>query len=173
MKMYLICPMPMFNYQFSFLIACFLPAFLFAQEIEREVLGSVGGIHQNTAVSMEWTIGEVMVETYQSGAIQLTQGFHQPRIVITGLNEKKENLGKVALYPNPTQQYLTVDLAGEWNLHAIQLFDVVGTLLFDQTFENGFQKKFIDLQPYANGTYLLRISYDQGKEYSIHKVIKK
>lgn len=49
-----------------------------AQSFEREVIGSAGTFATSPYGSMEWTIGEVMTETYGSNGNFFTQGFHQP-----------------------------------------------------------------------------------------------
>jgi gliding motility-associated-like protein len=49
-----------------------------AQSFARDVIGSAGTFATSTYGSMEWTIGEVLTETYASTGYFFTQGFHQP-----------------------------------------------------------------------------------------------
>ncbi|MES2701451.1 MAG: gliding motility-associated C-terminal domain-containing protein [Bacteroidota bacterium] len=49
-----------------------------AQSLARTVIGSQGDYFWSPTVSVEWTIGEVMSETYTATNYFLTQGFHQP-----------------------------------------------------------------------------------------------
>ncbi|MDP3929972.1 MAG: gliding motility-associated C-terminal domain-containing protein [Bacteroidota bacterium] len=52
-----------------------------AQSFAREVIGSAGTFATSAYGSMEWTVGEVMTETYASNGNFFTQGFHQPSIL--------------------------------------------------------------------------------------------
>jgi hypothetical protein len=52
-----------------------------AQSFERKVIGSARAYATSTSGSMEWTIGEVVTETYLHSGISLTQGFHQPQLL--------------------------------------------------------------------------------------------
>lgn len=67
----------------------FLPAFLIlctstissAQSLSPTVIASAGGSGTTVGVTMDWTVGETMTETYTSGALRITQGFHQADVV--------------------------------------------------------------------------------------------
>ena len=61
-------------------IAFFVLGYSNAQSLDRIVIGSMGDYFWSPTVSVEWTIGEVMSETYSTSNIFLTQGFHQPNI---------------------------------------------------------------------------------------------
>ncbi len=49
-----------------------------AQSLSRTVVGSQGNYFWSPTVSVAWTVGEVMSETYAPSNYFLTQGFHQP-----------------------------------------------------------------------------------------------
>ena len=49
-----------------------------AQSLDRSVIGSQGDYFWTPSVSIAWTVGEVMSETYALPNYFLTQGFHQP-----------------------------------------------------------------------------------------------
>lgn len=55
-----------------------------AQNVTPEVVASAGETFANEWLSLEWTLGEVMTETY-SGSAVLTQGFHQPELEVAAL----------------------------------------------------------------------------------------
>jgi len=57
------------------LIAC---NYCHAQSLARTVIGSQGNYFWSPTVSVAWTVGEVMSETYAPSNYFLTQGFHQP-----------------------------------------------------------------------------------------------
>jgi hypothetical protein len=47
----------------------------------QEVVSSQGDVYSNANGSIEFTIGEVIINTVANGNTQLTQGFHQPTVV--------------------------------------------------------------------------------------------
>jgi len=44
----------------------------------QSVVSTAGGSYKDEAISLDFTIGEPLTETYQSGSVILTQGFQQP-----------------------------------------------------------------------------------------------
>lgn len=52
-----------------------------AQSLARHVIGSAGTFATSPFGSMEWTIGEVITETYTNTGFVFTQGFHQPNLL--------------------------------------------------------------------------------------------
>jgi hypothetical protein len=52
-----------------------------AQSLERAVIGAAGEYRTSTFGSMEWTIGEVITDTYINMGHSFTQGFHQPNTI--------------------------------------------------------------------------------------------
>ena len=52
--------------------------YCYAQSLARSVIGSQGDYFSSPTVSVAWTVGEVMSETYAPSNYFLTQGFHQP-----------------------------------------------------------------------------------------------
>ncbi|MEM1358204.1 MAG: T9SS type A sorting domain-containing protein [Bacteroidota bacterium] len=57
---------------------------LSAQSLTPEVVASAGETFSNGSLTLEWTLGEIMTETY-TGDIILTQGFHQPDVELAAL----------------------------------------------------------------------------------------
>jgi hypothetical protein len=53
-----------------------------AQTIERQVIGSAGTTLTNGTVSLDFTVGELVVSTISDGTTTLTQGFHQGTIAL-------------------------------------------------------------------------------------------
>lgn len=51
---------------------------LFSQSIERDVVASSGDYFEAGGISISGTLGEIAIETYESGNLILTQGFQQP-----------------------------------------------------------------------------------------------
>ena len=60
---------------FLFIIAF---AFLSFQAKAQQVIASAGGYYEGENISLSWTLGEPVTETFSAGGVILTQGFQQP-----------------------------------------------------------------------------------------------
>jgi len=59
----------------------------FGQSVSPDVIATSGDYFQNANVSLSWTMGELITETFSNGNIALTQGFQQPlSITIHGID---------------------------------------------------------------------------------------
>jgi hypothetical protein len=53
-------------------------AFLSFQAKAQQVIASAGGYYEGDNISLSWTLGEPVTETFSGGGVILTQGFQQP-----------------------------------------------------------------------------------------------
>ncbi|MGD0583441.1 MAG: T9SS type A sorting domain-containing protein [Bacteroidales bacterium] len=83
----------------------------FSQEISHEVMVPAAGIITAGTIDFSQTIGETAVDIFPGQDYVLTQGFQQPRMVLTS-GTKPEGTG-VNAYPNPVSDILTIELFGE------------------------------------------------------------
>ncbi|WP_343909634.1 hypothetical protein [Aquimarina litoralis] len=65
-----------------FIVALLFFSALSSQSIERTVIGSSGTTLSNASVSLDFTVGELMVTTLSNGTTTLNQGFHQELIIL-------------------------------------------------------------------------------------------
>lgn len=72
----------------------------------------------------------------------------------------------VSVYPNPTSDFVELNLPSDIEVNSVQLFDLLGKKI-DVTLNNNK----IDLSSYAEGVYMLNIETNQGK--LTKKIIKK
>ncbi|WP_034057312.1 hypothetical protein [Lacinutrix jangbogonensis] len=61
---------------------CLCVCFSQAQSIERQVIGASGTTLTNGTVSLDFTVGELAVTTITNGTTTLSQGFHQPSVLL-------------------------------------------------------------------------------------------
>jgi hypothetical protein len=148
------------------LILLCLPFIGFGQVTSPSVVSSSGDSYNSSNVKMDYTLGEVVVETHTNGSTILTQGFHQEILKIT---TEVVNLDiKTKIYPNPTTSILIVEL--EKNVNAdIMVYDVNGKLVIKDKLNNEQQKQ-LDFSFLKQGNYLLHINIaDKQSVYQINK----
>jgi hypothetical protein len=148
------------------LILLCLPFIGFGQITSPSVISSSGNSYSNGNIIMDYTLGEIVVETHTNGSTILTQGFHQEVLEIT---TKIVNIDiKTKVYPNPTTSILIVEL--EKNVNAdIMVYDINGKLVIKDRLNNE-QKKQLDFSFLKQGNYLLHINIaDKQSVYQINK----
>lgn len=59
------------------IIFCLLSSFGISQQVSIDVKASAGDIVYNRSLKAEWTLGEIIVESFAYDEIMLDQGFHQ------------------------------------------------------------------------------------------------
>ena len=140
-----------------------------AQQLSASVVSSAGGQFEKSNGSLDWTLGEIMTETYQKSNGFFTQGFQQPAVIkVTGIDEIKEM--NLFVYPNPAREalYIKTTASGDFQF---ELFNLQGQKLVSKNSSaNGTQIQEIDLRGFSAALYLLRISNTSTGMSSLHKI---
>jgi hypothetical protein len=72
----------------------------------------------------------------------------------TSLSVNEETLSKNAsIYPNPASSLLSIDVAGDVKLNAVQVIDLTGKVVYSADYT-----KTIDVSSFAKGMYLLKLN---------------
>ena len=155
------------------LILLCLPFIGFGQITSPSVISSSGNSYNNGGINMDYTLGEIVVETFQPTVTPLpltytilTQGFHQGILKVT---TSVENIDiKTKVYPNPTTNFIIIEL--EKNVNAdILVYDINGKLVLKDKLNDENQKQ-LDFSFLNQGNYLLHINIaDKQSVYQINK----
>ena len=148
------------------LILIALPLIGFGQVATPSVVSSSGDSYSNGGIMMDYTLGEIVVETFSNSANILTQGFHQGDLKVT---TAVVNLDiKTKIYPNPTTNFLIIEL--EKNVNAeLLVYDINGKIVIKDKL-NEEQKKQLDFSFLNQGNYFLHINIsDKQSVYQINK----
>lgn len=89
-------------------IACFISLILLMLTVNvnaQQVIASAGGYFENDNISLSWTVGEPVTETFAGVDLILTQGFQQPyNFYITQLLNIPAGWSGVSLYVDPVNK---------------------------------------------------------------------
>jgi hypothetical protein len=154
------------------LLVLFLVFFPGMTAFAQQVIASTGHSGSTTGMVVDWTLGEPVVATYTGAAITLTQGMHQPKVLVTHL-QGPAGLGfEVRVYPNPVENRLLIELrqpvAG---VFWYGFFDVTGRTLHKKVMQSNTEE--IDTGGFPPGVYFVRILSDESGYFSTFKIIKK
>lgn len=75
----------------------------------------------------------------------------------------------VKVYPNPTRQYITVETDVVFD--ALKLYDISGRLVLEQDVDTSANEVQLDISPFSDGVYLLKIQSQDG--ISTKRIVKK
>lgn len=148
---------------------CISSTVVFGQTIQNSVIASTGASTSSGNVKMDYTVGEVVVETFSAGGNTLTQGFHQTNLTLVAI-ENAELFSEINLYPNPAHDILNVDIPATYAVLNVNLYDVTGKLLRNNPDATG--KLTYDVSNLATGTYYLQIMNPKTQQVKTFKLVK-
>ncbi|MDF2435810.1 MAG: hypothetical protein K0Q95_186 [Bacteroidota bacterium] len=141
-----------------------------AQSVMPDVVASSGDFYSNSNGQIQWTLGEVMVETYQTSGYKLTQGFHQNFALSTGINTS--NLSGIMVYPNPANEFVSITLADISRSYIITLIDITGKVLHTESAGNSEATIRLNLNDVSSGIYLLKVTASNSNHHQTFRIIK-
>ena len=155
---------------FFLTLVCF--SWGYSQSLSPEVTASAGDHFTGADVQLSWTLGELMIETYDNGTNQLTQGFHQTNLMITAVEDLAETI-EIEVFPNPVADQLTIECSDNSEDLTFTVYDIMGKqLLSEEDFNKNGLINTIDLTTFSAGTYLLHLSNAENKTIKTFKIIK-
>lgn len=156
-----------------------------AQRLSPSVLAAGGGSARTATMSLDWTLGESVVETAKLPDRIYTQGFHQPTLQVTEQVSSANPLLTVDEYliqiaPNPVQAILNVRIKAYDGSVVdkmdekvqLQLTDMTGKVLqVREAFllDDPIQVNMVALPA---GMYLLSVQKTAGTPIKTFKVLK-
>lgn len=141
-----------------------LPLLSFGQE----VISSQGDSYTDASGSIDFTIGETVIETVGDASNDLTQGFHQTNWNFVGIDDFDPSF-EVKVYPNPVDDYLIIT-TGDYENKAYELYDANGKII-KQGMLNG-EETTIDTRTLLPASYSIRINNEEEINLKTIKLIK-
>ncbi len=124
----------------------------------QEVISSQGDSYSNSSGSIDFTIGEVVINTGTNGINDLTQGFHQTMWEFVGIDEFDANF-VVSVFPNPTQDILTIQATAFEDVSYV-LTDAAGRIVMKDILTGELTP--LDVASFEAGTYNLSLEKDSS-----------
>ena len=138
-----------------FLFATFFAAFAASAQ---EVVSSQGETYSNATGSIDFTVGEVIINTGTDGTNDLTQGFHQTNWKFLGVEDFAPNFQAI-IFPNPTQDVLNIKTSVFENV-TYMLYDAQGKLVMQNILSA--EQTPIQVSQLAPGAYSLELIFENS-----------
>lgn len=153
----------------------------------QENINAGGGNASGSGGTVSYSVGQVMYNTFTGTNGSVAEGVQQPYeiSVVTGIEEAKDINLLLTAFPNPTDDYLTLEIQSIVQTqdfasqevktqYFASLYDLNGKLLQKIPITN--QQTRIDMNNLAPATYFLKVSvqtqYFASQELKIFKIIK-
>ena len=133
----------------------------------QEVVSTQGGSYSNASANIDFTIGEVVINTGNDGTKNLTQGFHQTNWNILSVEDKSPNYEAI-IFPNPTDDVLNIRTSTFKNV-TYTLYDAQGKLVLQNILSA--EQTPIQVSQLAPGSYSLTLN-NQTQILKTFKLIK-
>jgi len=155
----------------SLLLLLFVSMPLMSQSLERSVIASGGDFFSYGSGDISWTIGEMVMEKTALTGQHVTQGFQQPFRIIPAAAYLTNPNPDLLLYPNPFQEFITLEGPGLANQTHLEVWDASGKLVFSQEVLPATHRMEIQPGSLAAGTYRLVLHGREGSRitYSLLK----
>jgi len=133
----------------------------------QEVVSTQGDSYSNGSGSIDFTIGEVVINTGTDGTNDLTQGFHQTNWNFVGLEDHSPSYEAI-IFPNPTSEVLNIRTSSFENV-TYTLYDAQGKLVMQNILSA--EQTPIQVSQLAPGSYSLTLN-NQTQNLKTFKLIK-
>lgn len=134
----------------------------------QEVVSSQGESYSNATGSIDFTLGEVVINTGINGAGEITQGFHQTNWNILSIEDYAPSY-EVAIFPNPMEDVLSIETSKFDNV-TYTLYDAQGKMVMQNKLSA--EQTPIQVGQLAQGAYTLELNYNQTNSPSKRKTYK-
>lgn len=115
----------------------------------QEVVSTQGDSYSNASANIDFTLGEIVINTRTSGTIELTQGFHQTNWNFVGIQDHSPSFN-ATIFPNPTSEVLNIRTSAYKNVSFI-VFDTKGNLVLQDKLTA--EQTTIQVSKLATGSY--------------------
>ncbi len=120
----------------------------------QEVVSTQGDSYSNANGSIDFTIGEVVINTGTDATSNLTQGFHQTNWNFLGVEDHVPRYEAI-IFPNPTEDVLNIRTAAFENVK-YTLYDAQGKLVLRDILSS--EQTPIQVSQLAPGAYSLTLN---------------
>lgn len=133
----------------------------------QEVVATQGESYSNASANIDFTIGEVIIDTGTDGTNDLTQGFHQTNWNFLGVEDFAPDY-EASIFPNPTSDVLNIRTSSFENV-TYTLYDAQGKLVMQNILSA--EQTPIQVSQLDPGSYSLTLN-NETQNLKTFKLIK-
>ena len=120
----------------------------------QEVVSTQGETYSSPNAIIDFTVGEVVINTVSDGTNNITQGFHQSNWNFVGLENHTPSFEAI-IFPNPTSEVLNIRASAFENV-TYTLYDAQGKLIVKDKLTA--EQTLIPVSQLATGSYSITLN---------------
>lgn len=120
----------------------------------QEVVSTQGETYSSPNAIIDFTVGEVVINTVSDGTNNITQGFHQTNWNFVGLENHTPSFEAI-IFPNPTSEVLNIRASAFENV-TYTLYDAQGKLIVKDKLTA--EQTLIPVSQLATGSYSITLN---------------
>jgi Secretion system C-terminal sorting domain len=137
------------------------------------VIGAAGQISSYSDMTIEWTLGETFVETGSGKTTYVTEGYHQPMLLVKEISKSATSSYDVKIFPNPVKDILSVLIQTKITDPLIlKIDDVTGRTVLVKDAPGGSNEIQLKTNNLPEGMYILSVTNRKGYRIHSFKLIK-
>ncbi len=133
----------------------------------QEVIATQGDSYSNENASVDFTIGEVVINTLTDGVNDVTQGFLQTNWNFVDMVDHTPNF-EVVIFPNPAEDILNIQTNSFENI-TYSIYDALGKLILQDKLQAELTP--IPTSNLASGFYTVTLN-EEGRNLKTFKLAK-
>ena len=135
-------------------------AILTGQDTDLRVAASAGASFSTNDFSLDWTLGEVMIETMENTSMMLSNGFHQPDYTLVSVKPIAGKAGLRLVLPNPFSDELNIKMScADIERGLFRLYSITGNPVWEKSFSGKEVVENYASAALPAGPYILAVSF--------------
>ena len=156
-----------------FLLGLGIIPFAYAQEKDLMVISSAGTSYQSNNLTLDWSLGEVMIKSLEDPSMMLSQGFHQPSYNLVSTNPIPQEIGSIAVFPNPFSEEISIKMSyAKSEKGILELYDIHGKKIWEKTFHGSEIVEKYATGSLASGSYFLNVILSEYSSNHTYQLLK-
>ena len=157
-----------------FLLLCIgISTLVNGQDTDLQVISSSAKSFKADNLSLDWTLGEMIVDFFDMPEVSLSQGFHQASYQVVNVKSIPLESGVITAFPNPFSDELIVKMTfADIEKGDIELLDIKGTSIWKKSFEGSEVVDHYTASALPSGSYLIVVSLDHGASIQSYQLLK-
>ena len=145
----------------------------FAQDKDLNVVAVAGSSYEASGLGLDWTLGEVIIQTLENPSVIVTQGFHQPLYSLVAIHAIPEEVGVISVLPNPFSDTFEIKMDFKKSEKGtIHLYTMDGSILWRKTFDGKDLLEKYDAAVLPSGSYMLAVSITDDSIIQTYTILK-
>jgi len=155
------------------LICISLCSLAYGQDKDLQVISSASKCFEAGNVSLDWTLGEVVVDYYDGTPFGISQGFHQPGYQLVAVKSIPAELGLISVFPNPFSDEFNVKMTfANSEKGDMALVDLKGTTIWKKSFAGKEVIENYVATALPPGSYMLVVSLTDDAFVQSYQLVK-